>query len=219
MSKQSPSEQITEVSTGPITSAKSSVVKRLHAARARIQPRMLAVARHFTDFVTLAKGLPSHIPWDYNVSGFGALHTDDARDFFIDIDDREQPKSITVSFTRHGPADLSALPTSSKAYAELMDSLPGYGLKFTGSTAGNISKIAVKPFVPVEFRVLADIPNAAIRISLRNVEDLGVVHYAFNPEDVGDKFMTAIDALLLHQPGDFYRIARKGVVESPTELL
>jgi hypothetical protein len=150
--------------------------------------------------------------------GFGALHTDNTRDFSIEIDDPEKPEKITVSFYRHGSADLSALPTSSQAYAELMSSLPGYGLKFTGSTAGNISKIAVKPYVPVEFRLVADIPGAAIRIFLRNVEDLGVFHYAFNPEDVDVKFMAAIDALLLHQPGDFYRIADKALGDGPTEL-
>ncbi len=91
----------------------------------------------------------------------------------IEIDDLERPEKVTVSFYRHGSADLSALPTSSQAYAELMDCLPGSGLKFTGSTAGNLSKISVKPFVPVELRLVADIPGAAIRIFLRNVEDLG----------------------------------------------
>jgi hypothetical protein len=214
MSKQTHQGQPPKSSSGPVTSVQSNVVKRLQAARARIEPRMLAVARHFTDFVTLAKGLKSHVPWDYNVERFGALHTTDARDFSIDIDDREKPQKITVFFRRYGPADLSALPTSSQAYAELMDCLPGYGLKFTGSTAGNISKIAVKPVVPVEFRVLADIPGAAIRVILRNVEDLGVINYAFNPEDVGDKFMAAVDALLLHRPGDFYRFAGKAISES-----
>ncbi len=205
-------------STDPVTCVQSNVVKRFQAARARIQPRMLAVARHFTDFVTLAKELPSHVPWDYNVKGFGALHTDDARDFSIEIDDREKPEKVTVSFYRHGSADLSALPTSSQAYAALMDCLPGYGLKFTGSTAGNLSKIAVKPFVPVEFRLIADIPGAAIRIFLRNVEDLGIIQYAFKPEDVDVKFMAAIDALVLHQPGDFYRIAGKATGDGPIKL-
>ncbi len=99
-----------------------------------------------------------------------------------------------------------------------MDCLPGYGLKFTGSTAGNLSKIAVKPFVPVEFRLVADIPGATIRILLRNVEDLGVFHYAFNPEDVDVKFMAAVDGLLLHQASDFYRIAGKALGDGPTEL-
>jgi hypothetical protein len=178
---------------------------------------MLAAARHFTDFVTLAKGLPSHMPWDYNVNGFGVLHTSGARDFSIEIDNREKPQKVSVSFCRYGPAELSALPTSSKAYAELMDCLPGYGLKFKGSTAGNLSKIAVMPVVPVEFHVLADIPGAVIRIALRNVEDLGVINYAFNPEDVGDKFMAAVDALLLHQPGDFYRFASKAVVDDASD--
>jgi hypothetical protein len=199
MPKQAHYERPAKSSTGPVTSVQSNVVKRFQAARARIQPRMLA-------------------PWDYNVKGFGALHTDNTRDFSIEIDDPEKPEKITVSFYRHGSADLSALPTSSQAYAELMSSLPGYGLKFTGSTAGNISKIAVKPYVPVEFRLVADIPGAAIRIFLRNVEDLGVFHYAFNPEDVDVKFMAAIDALLLHQPGDFYRIADKALGDGPTEL-
>ena len=219
MPKQSHHEQSPKSSSGPVTSVQSNVVKRLQAARARIQPRMLALARHFTDFVTLAKELPSHEPWDYNVEGFGALHTLNARDFSIEFDNRERPEKITVSFYRHGPADLSALPTSSQAYAELMSCLPGYGLKFTGSTAGNLSKIAVKPYVPVEFRILADIPGAAIRIFLRNVEDLGVFHYAFNPEDVDVKFMAAVDALLLHQPGgDFHRIAGKALGDGPTKL-
>ncbi len=218
MPKQAHHDRPAKPSTDPVTCVQSNVVKRFQAARARIQPRMLAVARHFTDFVTLAKELPSHVPWDYNVKGFGALHTDDARDFSIEIDDREKPEKVTVSFYRHGPADLSALPTSSQAYAELMNCLPGYGLKFVGSTAGNLSKIAVKPFVPVEFRLVADIPGVAIRIFLRNVEDLGVFHYAFNPEDVDVKFMAAVDGLLLHQASDFYRIAGKALGDGPTEL-
>lgn len=218
MNKQSDSEATTEIPVSSYTNARSSVVKRMHATRARIEPRMLAVARHFTDFVTLAKGLPSHTPWDYNVAGFGALHTDDARDFAIEIDDRERPEEITVSFYRYGPADLSALPTSSQEYADLMDCLPGFGLKFVGSTAGNLSKIAIKPYVPVEFRVLADIPGSMIRVFLRNVEDLGLIHYAFEPEDVDVKFMAAVDALLLHRPGDFYRIAGKAIGDEPAAL-
>ncbi len=218
MPKQAGHDRPATPSTGSVTCVQTNVVKRFQAARARIQPRMLAVARHFTGFVTLAKKLPSHAPWDYNVKGFGALHTDNARDFSIEVDDRTQPEKVTVSFCRHGPADLSALPTSSQAYAELMDRLPGYGLKFTGSTAGNLSKIAIKPFVRVELRLVADIPGTAIRMFLRNVEDLGVFHYAFTPEDVDVKFMAAIDALLLHQPGDFYRIAPKALGNGPTEL-
>ena len=218
MPKQAHYDRPAKSSTGPVTSVQSNVVKRFQAARARIQPRMLAATRHFTGFVTRAKQRPPQVPWDYNVKGFGALHTDNARDFSIEIDDPEKPEKITVSFYRHGSADLSALPTSSQAYAELMSSLPGYGLKFTGSTAGNISKIAVKPYVPVEFRLVADIPGATIRIFLRNVEDLGVFHYAFNPEDVDVKFMAAIDALLLHQPGDFHGIAGKALGDGPTEL-
>lgn len=212
MAKQSQS------SSGPVTCVQSNVVKRFEAARARVQPRMSAVARHFTDFVTLAKKRPSHVPWDYNVNGFGVLHTDDARDFAIQIDNRERPEKIAVSFYRRGPADLSALPTSSQAYAELMDCLPGYGLKFSGSTAGNLSKISVKPYVPVEFRFVADIPGAAIRVFLRNVEDLGVFQYAFNPEDVDINFMAAVDDLLLHQHGEFHRIARKARDGGATKL-
>ena len=146
------------------------------------------------------------------------MHTGKARDFSIEVNDLEKLEKVTVSFDRHGPADLSALPTSSQAYAELMSCLPGYGLKFTGSTAGNLSKISVKPYVPVEFRLVADIPGAAIRMFLRNVEDLGIFHYAFNPEDVDVKLMAAINALLLHQPGDFYRIAEKALGDGPTEL-
>jgi hypothetical protein len=218
MPKQADHDWPAKPSSGPVTCVQFNVVKRFQAARARIQPRMLAVARHFTDFVTLAKKLPSHVPWDYNIKGFGVLHTDNARDFSIEIDNREKPEKVTVSFYRHGPADLSALPTSSQAYAELMDCLPGSGLKIAGSTAGNLSKISVKPFVRVELRLVADIPGAAIRMFLRNVEDLGVFHYAFNPEDVDVKFMAAIDALLLHQPGDFYRIAPKALGNGPTEL-
>jgi hypothetical protein len=212
MSKQSQS------SSGPVTCVQSNVVKRFEAARARLQPRMSAIARHFTDFVTLAGQLPSHEVWDYNVDGFGALHTDDARDFAIKIDNRERPEKVAVSFYRRGPADLSALPTSSTAYAALMDCLPGYGLKFTGSTAGNLSKISVKPYVPVEFRFVADIPGAAIRVFLRNVEDLGVFHYTFNPEDVDIAFMAAVDALLLHQHGDFHRLASKAREGGPAKL-
>jgi len=205
-------------SSDSVTCVQFNVVKRFQAARARIQPRMLTAARHFTDFVTLAKKTKSHVPWDYNVNGFGALHTNSARDFSIKIDDQEKAEKIIVSFYRHGPADLSALPTSSQAYAELMDQLPGYGLKFTGSTAGNLSKIAIKPFVPVEFRLIADIPGAAIRIFLRNVEDLGIIQYAFKPEDVDVKFMAAVGVLLLHQPGDFYRIAGKAIGGGPIKL-
>jgi len=218
MPKQAHHNRPTKPSTGPVTCVQSNVVKRFQAARARIEPRMLAAARHFKNFVTLANDLPSHVPWDYNVNGFGALQTDNARDFSIEIDDWDRPEKVTVSFYRHGPADLSALPTSSQAYAALMDCLPGYGLKFTGSTAGNLSKIAVKPFVPVEFRLVVDIPGVAIRIFLRNVEDLGVFHYAFNPEDVDVKFMAAVDALLLHQPGDFNGIALKALGDGRTEL-
>ena len=160
MPKHYPCEPLPQSSSGPVTSVQRNVVKRLEAARARIEPRMAAVARHFTDFVTLAKAVKSHAHWDYNVQGFGALHTDRARDFAIDIDNRERPQKVTISYHRMGPADLSALPTSSRDYAELMDALPGYGLKFSGSTAGNLSKIAIKPLVPVEFRVVADIPES-----------------------------------------------------------
>lgn len=200
-------------SGGPVTSVQSSVVKRFQAARARIEPRMQAAARHFTDFVTLANETPSHQPWDYILRGFGALCTTDAGDFAIEIDNREKPERISVSFRRRGPADLSALPTSSRAYAELMDCLPGYGLKFTGSTAGNLSKIAVKPLVPVEFRLYADIPGTVIRLLLRNVEELGVVQYALEPEALDVKFMAAVDALLLHKPGNFHRLAGKPVAD------
>ena len=218
MPKQSHQIRPTQPSDGPVTCVQHNVVKRLQAAQARIQPRMLAMARHYTDFVTLAKKLPSHVPWDYNVQGFGTLHTNAARDFSIDIDNREKPGKISVTFYRHGPADLSALPTSSQAYTELMDSLTGYGLKIAGSAAGKLSKIGVKPYVPVEFRLLADIPGAVIRVSLRNVEELGIIHYAFNPEDLDVKFMAAADALLLHQPGDFYKIADNAVVDGPSAL-
>ena len=215
MPKQSHQERPTQPSADPVTCVQSSVVKRLQAAQARIQPRMLAMARHYTDFVTLAKKLPTHLPWDYNVKGFGTLHTNKARDFSTEIDNREKPGKISVYYYRHGPADLSALPTSSEAYSELMDSLTGYGLKISGSAAGKLSKIGVKPLVPVEFRLLADIPGAVIRVSLRNVEELGVVHYAFNPEVLDVKFMAAVDALLLHQPGDFYRIAGNADANGP----
>lgn len=217
MPKHAHTQRTAESSSGPVTSVQHNVVKRLEAARARIEPRMLAVARHYTDFVTLAKKRKSHAEWDYNVRGFGALRTDKARDFAIDIDNRERPQKITVSFYRLGSADLSALPTSSQAYAELMEALPGYGLRFQGSTAGNLSKIAVKPYVPVEFRFVADIPGAAIRIFLRNVEELGIFHYAFNPEDVDQSFMAAVDALLLHEPGSFHGIATRAT-DGPTAL-
>jgi hypothetical protein len=170
------------------------------------------MAGHLTDFVARAKELPSHAPWDYNVEGFGALRITSARDFSVEIDDPERPERINVFFYRHGPAELSALPTSSQAYAELMNCLAGSGLKVTGSTAGNLSKISVKPVVPVELRVHADILDATIRIFLRNVDDLGLIHYALKPEDLDEKLLAAIDALLLHQPGDFYRIVGKGIV-------
>ncbi len=122
-----------------------------------------------------------------------------------------------MSFYRFGPADLSALPTSSQAYAELMNCLPGYGLKFTGSTAGNLSKIAVKPYVPVELRLYADIPGKLIRLLLRNVEDLGVVQYALEPEALDVKFMAALDALLLHKPGNFHKLAGKPIADAPAK--
>jgi len=78
MPKQAQHDRPTKPPTDPITCVQSNVVKRFQAARARIQPRMLAAVRHFTKFVTLAKELPSHVPWDYNVKGFGALHTDES---------------------------------------------------------------------------------------------------------------------------------------------
>lgn len=204
-------------SGGPVTSVQSSVVKRFQAARARIEPRMQAAARHFTDFVTLANEMPSHETWDYSLRGFGALCTTGAKDFSVDIDNREKPERVSVSFYRFGPADLSALPTSSQAYAELMNCLPGYGLKFTGSTAGNLSKIAVKPYVPVELRLYADIPGKLIRLLLRNVEDLGVVQYALEPEALDVKFMAALDALLLHKPGNFHKLAGKPIADAPAK--
>ena len=46
-------------------------------------------------------------------------------------------------------------------------------------------------------------------VDRRNVEDLGVFHYTFNPEDVDVAFMAAIDDLLLHQHGEFHRLTAK----------
>lgn len=200
----------TTSSTGehPISRVATRLIGCNRAVRAEIQMRMIALDAYFSAFVERANEARIAVRLEYPIDGAGTLRMNRLQDFSLRTDDPELPSKVSLRFEAHGSSPLRVLPPTSEDYVNLRRYLFDHRLEFTSGIAATVSKITLKPVVPIAVRFKADFRAAIVRLRIRNLHGLGVNAYKLMPNEVDAELMAALESHVLHEPSDFFELTR-----------
>ena len=196
----------------PVSRVDTRVILRKRAIRAEIAPRMSALHAHFSAIVERISPAPVPLSMDYSIEGFANLRVTRLEGFLVRCDDIAQPSEVSLQYEARGHVPLKILPSTGEEYFTLRHALFDHRLEFTSGIAATVSKITLKPVIPIEMAFRADWDDGSVRLSMRNFQVLGVREYRLAPPRIDIELMGAIENGVLHQVGDVY-----GLLGAPPE--
>lgn len=176
----------------------------LAQARARLEPRMQALYKYFGELKQYLQVIDREITASYDFKDAGRIDGLVQGQYMVATEQPEQIQKFSFRCVCAKPGAVQVNQADAASVAAYRDYLRDNALQAKVRETGKGGALfMVQTAVAVVIEFSADLERMAIRLRVRNLNVIGVIHYVLSVEQVTDNLMDELAKAVLRQPNRF----------------
>ena len=186
-------------------SAEETTQAELDRARRKLDPKMKALYKYFSEFCDHLNVVTPDVSGDYLLEGLGTLTNLRQCDYKLATEDPNSIQKFTFHWSCVGRGSKEFKISNPIVAEKHRETLWNYNLKFNKRDLQNGAGavLLVEAFVPITCEFETDPARGVIRLKLKNLGALGIINHSYPPDKVNEELMDEFAKLVLRRPNRF----------------